>query len=81
MLTLGENGSIAFEKSTEDCTFFPALKVQVVSTVGAGDSFGAAFLNAYLGVENLKTCLEKGAKRSAFVVAHQEAVPEENEPF
>ena len=50
--------------------------MDVVSTVGAGDSFGAAFLTAYLRTGNIETALQKAVEISAFVVAHKEAVPQ-----
>lgn len=52
-----------------------AEPVTVVSTVGAGDSFGAAFLVTYFQTHCPKTALEAAVRRSAYVVAHAEAVP------
>jgi sugar/nucleoside kinase (ribokinase family) len=38
----------------------PALKVQVVDSVGAGDSFDAGFLCEFVNGSDLATCLESG---------------------
>lgn len=75
--TFGEKGSAAYERKTRSFTYCAAQKTKIVSTVGAGDSFGAAFLCAYLRGTGIEDCLKEGAKRSAFVVSHAEAVPEE----
>ena len=50
--------------------------MDVVSTVGAGDSFGAAFLVSYLRSGDIDAALQKAVEVSAFVVAHKEAVPQ-----
>ncbi len=76
LLTLGKDGSYGYRtESGEDC-FRPAVGERVVSTVGAGDSFSAAFLTDYLCGKPLAVCMEKAARISGFVVAHTEAVPE-----
>lgn len=49
---------------------------RVVSTVGVGGSFSAAFLIDYLSEKLLAVCMEKVARISGFVVAHTEAMPE-----
>jgi sugar/nucleoside kinase (ribokinase family) len=38
----------------------PALKVESLDSVGAGDSFDAGFLHAYLNSKSLKECLDAG---------------------
>ena len=50
--------------------------MEVVSTVGAGDSFGAAFLATYLCTKDIGAALQRAVEVSAFVVAHKEAVPQ-----
>ena len=54
------------------------MKAEVVSTVGAGDSYSAAFLCEYLKSGNIAKAAEAGARLSAFVVSHREAVPKIN---
>ena len=76
LVTLDRDGALVYETATGK-TFRQAAKpVDVVSTVGAGDSFGAAFLTAYLRTGNIETALQKAVEISAFVVAHKEAVPQ-----
>ncbi|WP_244937450.1 PfkB family carbohydrate kinase [Barrientosiimonas humi] len=41
-------------------TEVPALRVEVVEAVGAGDSFAAGFLHGWLAGEHLQTCLRRG---------------------
>jgi fructokinase len=52
--------------------------VQAVSTVGAGDSFAAAFLTRYLNGKDILSCMQFAAKVSAFVVSETGAVPDYN---
>lgn len=75
LYTKGENGSVIYDKANDKFYEIPAVKTQVVSTVGAGDSYSAAFLCEYLKRGNIQTAAEAGAKLSAFVVAHRGAVP------
>lgn len=76
ILTLGKDGSYAYDaRSGKDYTQCP-IGDTVVSTVGAGDSFAAAWLTSYLAGQPIETCMEKAARLSGFVVAHTEAVPE-----
>lgn len=75
IVTLGKKGALAYRVS--DGAFFEQESIgsEVVSTVGAGDSFGAAFMASYLRGESLSTALYRGALLSGYVVAHAEAVP------
>ena len=74
VVTLGEKGAFAYDRRSNVFEFCKAIKTEVVSTVGAGDAFGAAFLVSYLQGMNLETCLQRGTERSAFVVSHQETI-------
>lgn len=73
LLTLGERGACAlydgnfFEVSAEAAT--------PISTVGAGDSFSAAFIYKYLLGERIEAAMRYAAKISAFVVSSVDAVP------
>ena len=50
--------------------------VEVKSTVGAGDSFSAAFLAGYLGGCPMERCLDHAVKVAGFVVSEFDAVPD-----
>ena len=75
LYTKGENGATVYQKDGTQVEI-PPVKTQVVSTVGAGDSFGAAFLTAYLGGASVSDAGALAARISAFVVSKKEAVPE-----
>lgn len=76
LITLGEKGAFVLDCRSGEQFNCPASEAKVVSTVGAGDSFGAAFIVAYMNGEDLPICLKKAADLSAYVVSHTEAVPE-----
>ena len=76
VVTFGEKGSCAYAKKNQQFVTMESESVNVVSTVGAGDSFGAAFLTEYLQGKDLQACLRAGTKLSAYVVAHKAAVPD-----
>lgn len=75
LFTKGENGSLIYDSSENKFYEIPAEKAEVVSTVGAGDSYSAAFLCEYLRSGNIIKAAKAGSKLSAFVVSHREAVP------
>lgn len=75
IVTYGEKGAYAFS-TTEDKIFYaPAKEVSVVSTVGAGDSFGAAFIVSRLKGRNIEESLKRATEVSAKVVSIEEAIP------
>jgi len=75
LLTLGKDGSYAYDARSDREYYQQALGDTVVSTVGAGDSFSAAWLTHYLNQESLEICMSRASAISGFVVAHLEAVP------
>ncbi len=77
--TCGGKGAYAFDLKGKKTYFEPAKKVRPASTVGAGDSFIAAFLTAYLAGESIGTALKRAVALSAFVVSKTEAIPEYTE--
>ncbi|MBQ3093890.1 MAG: carbohydrate kinase [Clostridia bacterium] len=74
VITCGSKGAFAATRDGETA-WRDAVKTKVVSTVGAGDSFAAAFLCRYYQTGDLSAALEIAAKTAADVVASQEAVP------
>ncbi|MBQ8392917.1 MAG: hypothetical protein IJX51_04005 [Clostridia bacterium] len=75
ILTYGEKGAYVYSASDGKIIYRQAKKADVISTVGAGDSFGAVFLTEYLFGKELETCLDSAICVSAQVVSHKEAVP------
>ena len=75
IITMGAEGSFAYRASDGKTVYRKANKVKVASTVGAGDSFAAAFAVAYLSGKTLEEAVAKGTELSAFVVSKTEAVP------
>ena len=57
----------------------PKPKCNVVSTVGAGDSFSAGFMVSLMNGHSVEKCLETATAISTFVCEHQEAIPEYTE--
>ena len=75
IVTLDADGAFVYERDGKvTCSDKPSCKV--VSTVGAGDSFSAAFLVNYLKGETIETCLRKAADLASYVCEHMEAVPD-----
>ncbi len=73
VLTKGADGSYVF---TADKTYFqPTPKVHVADTVGAGDSFTAAFTAAYLAGESVENAHQLAVEVSAYVCQHNGAMP------
>ncbi|MBR2860246.1 MAG: hypothetical protein IKB86_00170 [Clostridia bacterium] len=76
IITLGSEGSVAYDCKKDVLYSIKAQKVKVASTVGAGDSFSATFLNKFLSGNSIEDCLKSATKVSAFVVSKTDAVPE-----
>jgi sugar/nucleoside kinase (ribokinase family) len=64
VVKLGREGAMA-QRGTERFTS-PALRVDAVDAVGAGDSFDAGFLHEYVRGADLQTCLASGNRAGAF---------------
>ena len=73
-ITLGENGSILYDG--KDFFRVPGVKVKVVDTVGAGDSFSAAFLFSLLSGLTPRESGLFANQMGAFVASQSGAVPE-----
>lgn len=59
IIKLGPHGAIGFDKDN-DMVRVPALNVDAIDTTGAGDSFNAGFLYAYLSKLSLKESMAYG---------------------
>lgn len=75
LFTKGENGSLIYDAENDKFYDIPCSEAKVVSTVGAGDSYSAAFLCEYFKSGDILKAGNAGAELSAFVVSHREAVP------
>lgn len=75
IITRGEDGACAYNCTDKLHYSCNSRKVKVRSTVGAGDSFSAAFLHRYLKGHFMQHCLEHAADIAAFVVSEYAAVP------
>lgn len=73
ILTCGTNGSYVFTESED--SFLPTPKVEVVDTVGAGDSFTGAFVANILQGKSIREAHEMAVKVSAFVCTQAGAMP------
>ncbi len=71
VLTCGEDGAYAYLRDKWQKYFQPAKRVTVVSTVGAGDSFGAAYLVSYLRNSPITECLKTATEVSASVISNE----------
>jgi fructokinase len=81
LITQGEKGAICYDcqsNKTYNCKAAPAT---VRSTVGAGDSYGATFLTWYFKTKDIMLSMTLASKVSAFVVSHQEAIPDGTKEF
>ena len=72
-VTRGENGAIVWH----DYKFYehPGYKVDVVDTVGAGDSFLATFINGLLNKQPIPQILDKACAVGAYVAGKRGANP------
>ena len=75
LITKGENGSVAYDCRSGRTVSCDAVKVNVASTVGAGDSFSAAFLYGYLSGKPIEDCLRSASRISSFVCSKPQAIP------
>lgn len=73
ILTCGTNGSYVFSESEQ--SFLPTPKVEVVDTVGAGDSFIGSFVAQLLLGKSICEAHEMAVKVSAFVCTQAGAMP------
>ncbi len=73
ILTCGINGSYVFTPGS--VSFQPTPKVEVADTVGAGDSFTAAFIASILRGDSVSAAHVRAVQVSAFVCTRNGAMP------
>ena len=73
ILTCGINGSYVFTPG--NVSFQPTPKVEVADTVGAGDSFTAAFIASILRGKSVAEAHSCAVRTSAYVCTQQGAMP------
>lgn len=72
-LTRGSNGAILMKLG--EWHSLPALKTEVVDTVGAGDAFSAVLALGILDQKPFSTILEEAIRVASYVCAHRSATP------
>lgn len=73
ILTCGEMGSHIFYEGGS--SFLPTPKVEIADTVGAGDSFTAAFVASLLSGKSIEESHRKAVEVSAYVCTQSGAMP------
>lgn len=69
--TRGANGSLAYDGNS--FYNFGIINCAVVDTMGAGDSYIAGFINAWLNKKPIRNCMEAGANSSAVTLGYKGA--------
>jgi fructokinase len=78
IVTRGGNGASVYRAG--EYFHVPVIDVTVRDTVGAGDSFAAAFIYGYFVAENLRIAANLAALVSSYVASASGAVPAYDEP-
>lgn len=73
LVTMAGEGCLAI--SQDERVRVAGIPTRLVSAVGAGDAFSAAFLSGRLAGRNLQTCAEMANRLGALVASSAEAVP------
>lgn len=76
IITKGDKGSFVYDCVDKKIYECQPKKVEVVSTVGAGDSFSASFLMKYMKTKDIAASLSLATDISGFVVSCKDAIPE-----
>jgi len=76
ILTQDKQGAMLYDANEDEFLHSIRPKNKLVSAVGAGDSFSAAFLHNLLCGRSLQQCLDRGVLLSDYVVTQLGAVPE-----
>ena len=78
VVTLGADGAYCYDCKQDKAYSCESQKVEEASTVGAGDSFSAAFLYQYSRKKDIQFSLDYASKIAGYVVSKYEAVPDYN---
>ncbi|MBQ4101619.1 MAG: hypothetical protein IJC85_01890 [Oscillospiraceae bacterium] len=81
LLTLGAEGSAAFDAVNGQFFTAKAIPARLVSTVGAGDSYSASFLTRLFAGASIPDAMDFASEVSAHVVSFPEAVPNQIPDF
>ncbi|MBE6571355.1 MAG: hypothetical protein E7656_03850 [Ruminococcaceae bacterium] len=76
LLTLGGDGALLYCSKNGEFFRAQAKKCVVASTVGAGDSFAAAWISSYLSGKDAKEATEIANTLASFVVSKTDAIPQ-----
>jgi len=75
IITMGKNGSLAYERAAGAAYYLPIVDCPVVSTVGAGDSYTAGWFTSWFGGNSVLRAMNDAAELSNYVVSHKDAIP------
>ena len=81
LITCGAEGAFCYDCADGQTYTCPASPATVVSTVGAGDSYGATFIVNYLKTGDVMHSMQLASRVSAFVVSNRGAIPEGTAEF
>ena len=71
ILTLGERGAVYADEN--QYVYEPAIKTEVVDTVGAGDTFTGYFIYGIMSRKSVKECLNMASTASSIVIGRHGA--------
>ena len=74
IVTLDADGAMVYSCAEDNFYYSRKPQAVVVSTVGAGDSFSAAFMYSYLTGKTVEECIEAAIALSEKVVGQKGAV-------
>lgn len=75
LVTLDKDGAFVYDAARDEFFFSDKPRVKVVSTVGGGDSFSAAYLYYRTRGDEVSCALKKAVAVSGYVVGSIESVP------
>ncbi len=69
-LRLGEAGSVVADGATGACWLIPAVNVEVVNPIGAGNAYCGGLLAGLINGDSLQDSAVRGAVSASFIVEH-----------